>query len=86
MFWWAFSSCTLALNTLNSEQFLGSQGDRTLFHIHANSGCDIRRYSDFSAEAEVLLLPGIRLEVKAVLLQGLSFVFCVANLRLLKAR
>ncbi|CAF1548404.1 unnamed protein product [Adineta ricciae] len=27
--WWGFSSCTISLDVLNSDQFLGRTGDRT---------------------------------------------------------
>ncbi|CAF1317761.1 unnamed protein product, partial [Rotaria sordida] len=33
MVWWGLSSCTTALTVLQSEQFLGQTGDRTLFMI-----------------------------------------------------
>ncbi len=33
-FWWAFSSTTTSLAVLQSEQFLGKTGERTMFHSH----------------------------------------------------
>ena len=38
--WWSFSSCTLKMDVLNNEQFLGKEGARTLFIIESSSGKD----------------------------------------------
>eukprot|EP00698_Gefionella_okellyi_P024208 TRINITY_DN847_c0_g1_i10.p1 TRINITY_DN847_c0_g1~~TRINITY_DN847_c0_g1_i10.p1 ORF type:complete len:393 (-),score=99.70 TRINITY_DN847_c0_g1_i10:69-1247(-) len=66
--WWAFSSAATRLDVMQSEQFLGKTGDRTLFHIATSMGVDIQRYSAFStSEAEVLLLPGTCVVVDSVL-------------------
>ena len=42
--WWAFSSCTLSIETLKNENFLGKNGIRTLFGIECHSGKNIRQH------------------------------------------
>ncbi|UJR29643.1 hypothetical protein I4U23_017191 [Adineta vaga] len=61
--WWGFSSCTESLDLLESDQFLGKSGKRTLFNIQCQSGKDIRAHSYFMGEGEILLLPGTRFQV-----------------------
>jgi len=57
--WWGFSSCTRSLEVLNSEEFLGKSGQRTLFYIECISGKSIQNYSySSSVDEEILLLPG----------------------------
>lgn len=68
--WWGFSSCTLSIDTLNNERFLGKSGIRTLFSIECNSGKNIRSHSYYAEEDEVLLLPGRQFEVIGCLDQG----------------
>lgn len=66
LWWWAFSSTTKQLSTLQNDLFLGKSGVRTVFMIEALSGVDIVRYSIFdgeASEAEVLLFPGTKLLV-----------------------
>ena len=66
IFWWAFSSTTKALSTLQNPMFVGTSGVRTVFNIQILSGVDIVRYSiyqDEASEAEVLLYPGTKLKV-----------------------
>ncbi|CAF1457163.1 unnamed protein product, partial [Rotaria sordida] len=43
--WWAFSSCTRALNVLESDQFLGKYGPRTLFNIECRNTKSIQSHS-----------------------------------------
>ena len=62
IYWWAFSSATKALSTLQEPLFLGKSGKRTQFLIEATSGIDINSYSMYG-EAEVLLFPGTKLDV-----------------------
>ncbi|CAF3455649.1 unnamed protein product [Rotaria socialis] len=57
MTWWAFSSCTASISVLESEQYLGTSGTRTLFAIECLNGKDIKRHSYFAQEEEILLLP-----------------------------
>ncbi|CAF1073877.1 unnamed protein product [Adineta steineri] len=54
--WWGFSSCTISIEVLKNEQFLGKTGQRTLFTIECDSGKDISRHSYYQSEKEVLLL------------------------------
>eukprot|EP00747_Dinoflagellata_sp_TGD_P186390 gnl/TRDRNA2_/TRDRNA2_43389_c0_seq1.p1 gnl/TRDRNA2_/TRDRNA2_43389_c0~~gnl/TRDRNA2_/TRDRNA2_43389_c0_seq1.p1 ORF type:complete len:444 (+),score=107.23 gnl/TRDRNA2_/TRDRNA2_43389_c0_seq1:64-1395(+) len=66
VYWWAFSSTTKELSTLQNPMFLGTKGVRTVFNIQVLSGVDICRYSVFQgeqSEAEVLLFPGTKLRV-----------------------
>lgn len=68
--WWAFSSCTRTLPVLQSEQFLGTTGVRTLFNIDCNSGRSIKNHSFYASEDEVLLLAATQFEVVGSLYQG----------------
>ena len=61
--WWGFSSCTTAINVLQSSQYLGESGPRTLFAIECLNGKSIKRHSYFTEEEEVLLLPCTHLQV-----------------------
>ena len=66
VYWWAFSSTTKELSTLQNPQFLGTSGVRTVFNIHVKRGVDIVRYTIFQGEAneaEVLIYPGTKLRV-----------------------
>jgi len=58
------------MEVLTSDLFLGQTGKRTLFCIIASSGVSIKPYSAYTSEAEILLPPGRRLEVKGILPQG----------------
>ncbi|CAF1401512.1 unnamed protein product [Adineta steineri] len=68
--WWGFSSCTTSIKVLQSEQFLGMKGTRTMFTIHCNSARDIRKHSYYPSEDEVLLLAATEFQVKGILNQG----------------
>jgi len=68
--WWSFSSCTLNVDVLSNDLFLGKTEKRTLFSLTTKAGVDIVRYSMYKSEAEILLPPGIRLNVTASLDQG----------------
>ncbi len=61
--WWAFSSCTRSVAVLESDQFLGKYGSRTLFNIECNNGKNIRSHSYIDVEDEILLLPATQFEV-----------------------
>ncbi|CAF1308817.1 unnamed protein product [Rotaria sp. Silwood1] len=61
--WWGFSSCTTAVNVLNSNQFLGAKGDRTMFTLQCLSAKDIRRHSYYPTEDEVLLMAATQFKV-----------------------
>ncbi|CAF1084889.1 unnamed protein product [Didymodactylos carnosus] len=61
--WYGFSSTTESLSVLESEQFLGKSGIRTLFSIECKNGKIIKPYSHFKAEDEILLLPATQFQV-----------------------
>jgi hypothetical protein len=69
-FWWGFSSCTTELDVLQSDEFLGETGTRTLFNIECYNGKLIRNHSQFAEECEVLLLPCSYFEVVGNIRQG----------------
>ncbi|CAF4402524.1 unnamed protein product [Rotaria socialis] len=71
--WWGFSSCTTTLDVLQNELFLGKTGRRTFFTIECDSGKDIRKYSCYQAEDEILLPAARQFEVKGSLNQGDDF-------------
>ena len=68
--WWGFSSCTLLLEVLQSDDFLGKRGNRTMFIIDCDSGKDIRNHSFFSTENEILLPAARQFKVKSCLDSG----------------
>lgn len=68
--WWGFSSCTASLEVLNNERFLGSTGTRTLFNIECHSAKNIKNFSFYPEEEEVLLPPGRQFQVLGCLDQG----------------
>lgn len=74
--WWGFSSTTASLHVLQSPQFLGTNGNRTLFRIKA--WCvDISPYSMFGdAEDERLIMAGTRFVIGGILspAEGLTIV------------
>ena len=61
--WWALSSCTASVSVLESPNYLGKTGTRTIFSIQSNSGKHIGAHSYFENEDEILLPPGIYLKV-----------------------
>ncbi|CAF1074261.1 unnamed protein product [Didymodactylos carnosus] len=62
--WWGVSSCTLNIEVLQSEQFLGKFGKRTLFSIDSKNSKSIIAHSYYKKlEKEVILMPGTYLEV-----------------------
>ncbi|UJR11516.1 hypothetical protein I4U23_015697 [Adineta vaga] len=61
--WWSISSCTTSLKVLESPYYVGTSGARTMFHIETSSGKIIRSHSYYEQEDEILLPPGIHLEV-----------------------
>ena len=65
--WWALSSCTASINVLESPNYLGKSGARTMFSIQTNKGKLIRAHSYFENEDEILLPPGMYLRVIGVL-------------------
>ena len=67
---WCFSSTTSSLAVLQSTQFLGKTGERTLFTIQALHLVKIKDFSSVEDEDELLLLPATTLIVKGVLDAG----------------
>ncbi|CAF1568691.1 unnamed protein product [Rotaria sp. Silwood1] len=62
--WWGVSSCTTAMEILESDQFLGKHGTRTLFSIECINGKSVAAHSYFKdTEKEVILMPGSYFEV-----------------------
>ena len=43
--WWGFSSCTIVMDVLQSQLFLGKTGARTMFTIECLNGKDIHNHS-----------------------------------------
>jgi hypothetical protein len=68
--WWGFSSCTTSIEALQNEMFLGTAGERTLICIEHAVGVDIRPFSFFQKEAEVVLPAGASLLVRGHLNLG----------------
>jgi hypothetical protein len=65
--WWALSSCTASISILETPNYLGKSGTRTMFSIQTNSGKCIQAHSYFDNEDEILLPPGIYLKVIDIL-------------------
>ena len=57
--WWTISSCSTSVDLI--KDFLGPNS--TLFLIEAVNGKDVRGYTNFVNENEVILCPGTRLRV-----------------------
>lgn len=69
-FWWQFNSCTTSIDVLQEELFLGKTGKRTIFTIESFTGKSIQSHSAMAKEKEVLLLPGCRFQIDAILDAG----------------
>lgn len=61
--WWGFSSCSTHEDVAQREGFCGTTGKRTIFIIDSISGKNIRDYSYFQEEDEVLILPATQFQV-----------------------
>jgi hypothetical protein len=62
--WWGVSSCTNNIEILESDQFLGKKGQRTLFSIECINGKSVAPHSYFkNTEKEIILMPGSYFEV-----------------------
>lgn len=68
--WWSLSSCTTSLAVLESDQFLGKQGNRTLFNIDCQDGRSIQSHSSVHVENEFILPPAVQIEVVSQLDTG----------------
>lgn len=58
LIWWGVSSCTVNIQLLESDQFCGKVGVRTIFSIKCIDGRNIKNHSYHREENEILLLPG----------------------------
>jgi hypothetical protein len=65
--WQQFSSTTLKIEILQSEEFLGKKGQRTRFIIECHSGRRIKNHSYYEREHEILLLPATQFKVISTL-------------------
>ncbi|CAF2903673.1 unnamed protein product [Rotaria sp. Silwood2] len=61
----AFSSCTTSLIVLESDAYLGNEGERTLLSIEVFNGRRIRDHSQYGTDDEIILLPGTYVQVQA---------------------
>jgi len=68
--WWGFSSCTRSIDVLETEEFLGTKGKRTMFIIEGSAGTDIQHHSFYPTENEILLLAARQFRVEACLNMG----------------
>ncbi|CAF2876986.1 unnamed protein product [Rotaria sp. Silwood2] len=69
--WWGVSSCTADMQVLESNQFLGKEGLRTLFSIDCINGKSIAAHSYFkNVEQEFILMPGSYFQVIGQLTPG----------------
>ena len=67
--WWGFSSCTTDLQA--TKNFLGPSGERVLYTVEGGSSArDVRRYSEFEKENEVLMPFGSAFTVSTTLNTG----------------
>lgn len=64
---WGFTSCTNNVEVLSSPMFLGMTGHRTFMTLEGFKTYDIKEFSASPAENEMLILPGVKVEVQGVL-------------------
>merc|ERR1712110_1288050 len=62
--WWAFTSCTTNISVLGKEMYCGKTGERTMFKV-STTGVNIKDYSAYGNEDEILIWPGILFKVKS---------------------
>ena len=65
--WWSMSSCTMTMDVLTQDHFLGQSGVRTLFTIDCFSGKSIRNHSLVPDADDVLLPPACQFRVTGCL-------------------
>ena len=62
--WWGVSSCTTHIQVLESDEFLGKTGARTIFSIECLNGKSVTNHSYYkNKEKEMILMPGSYFEV-----------------------
>ncbi len=65
--WWGINSTTRKVEVLDNAHFLGTDGKRTMLHIHAVNAYDISAYSAVGeTEHEVILPPGTVVQVESI--------------------
>lgn len=67
--WWTFSSVTTDLDSLERDECLGKEGERTIFHIESTKGVDISPLLN-AEDVEVLMPPGCVWRVVSVKREG----------------
>ena len=67
---WSVTSTSTTMELLQSKEFCGDDGPRTLFMVQSAHARDIVAFSAFASEAELILLPGAQLAVTAVVPMG----------------
>jgi len=67
--WWGFSSCTVSADVVESELFVKTASQRTLFTIECNSGKDISKHSYYPSDDEILLHAATQFNVRDCLNQ-----------------
>jgi hypothetical protein len=68
--WWSVTSTSTTMDVLQSKEFCGQGGPRTVFLVEAKHARNIAAFSAFASEEEWILLPGAQLRVKAVVALG----------------
>ena len=68
--WWSLTWTTANIGVLSNPMFLGTTGSRTIFQIHASQAVPVSAFSAVKAEAELLLPPGVALQITGVLPVG----------------
>jgi hypothetical protein len=68
--WWSVTSTSTTMEVLQSKDFCGQDGPRTVFVVQASHARDIAAFSAFASEEELILLPGAQLQVKSVVPMG----------------
>jgi hypothetical protein len=68
--WWSVTSTSSSMDVLQSKDFCGQDGPRTVFMVQATHARNIAAFSAFASEEEWILLPGAQLRVKSVVAMG----------------
>jgi hypothetical protein len=68
--WWSVTSTSETIGVLESKDFCGQDGSRTVFMVEAKHARNIAPFSAFKSEKELILLPGAQLRVKSVVALG----------------
>jgi hypothetical protein len=68
--WWSVTSTSSSMDVLQSKEFCGQDGPRTVFVVQTAYARDIAAFSAVASEEELILLPGAQLLVKSVVPMG----------------